>query len=91
MISFNSNDSYNDLLESIKASRRESERLRKLLGQKMKDMRILKRQILGDRIHSHRGNGPRDLTPPPKYYGYGRTASRSLDMVPTKDQDFEIS
>ena len=88
---FHNSDSYNSLLESIKASRRESERLRQLLGQKMNDMRILKRQILTDRSYPQRTLGACDLTPPPKHYGYGQGVSRCLDMVPTKDQHFITS
>ncbi|XP_032232001.2 centrosomal protein of 290 kDa [Nematostella vectensis] len=60
-----SQDTVSDLLEAIKASRKESERLRKLLGKKMMEMKSLKRHILSERT------SPRPITSK-SYSIYGR-------------------
>ena len=50
-----SHDSVSDLLAAIKASRNESERLRHLLGSRMRQMNSLNKDISSKRTHTKEG------------------------------------
>jgi hypothetical protein len=66
-----SQESVSDLLEAIKSSRKESERLRNLLGNKMKEMKNLKKHVMSERGVS----GSR-----PSYSLYGRDNEGHLNL-----------